>query len=255
MNQLPFTLFVSDVHLQPEEAHPINQAFYLFLDNEAPKAEALYLVGDIFEMWVGDDIGLKTYATAIQKLKCLSDKGLPIFYLYGNRDFLMRNAFWQATGITQIKEPALITIYGLEILLVHGDGLCTDDIEFQKMRKILRHPVVTWSFLHLLTPTKRLAIGNKMRANSKKYNLNKPENIMDVNQASLEALISQYPNCQHIIHGHTHRPAHHTFMLNGKLKHRWVLGDWRPEAQILKITQNQKIEFLTNQGKPTNETL
>jgi len=244
MNPSSYTLFVSDVHLQPEDEHPINQAFYHFLEHDAHQAEALYLVGDIFEMWVGDDIGLKTYATAVAKLKQLTQQGLPIFYLFGNRDFLMRRAFWQATGIKPLKEPALIHCYGLEILLVHGDSLCTDDVEFQKMRRILRHPWVTWSFLHLLPKSKRLATGNKMRAQSKQYNQNKPENIMDINQTSLENLMQHYPNCQQIIHGHTHRPAHHSFTLNGQLKHRWVLGDWRPDAQILKLNQQQEFEWI-----------
>lgn len=238
-----YTLITADVHLQPNDDDPINQAFYRFLDEEASKADALYIIGDLFEMWVGDDVGLTTYATAIKKLKQLTDNGLPIYLIFGNRDFLMRNAFWQATGIQPLKQPIVVDFYGEPMLLLHGDSLCTDDKAYQRARLILRSAPVMWGFLRL-PQHKRISIGENMRAKSKKYNLNKAENIMDVNPTALEKLMRRYPQCRHMIHGHTHRPATHPFSVDGQSKTRWVVGDWRPDAQILKVHSNRQLEWL-----------
>ncbi|MEA3404568.1 MAG: UDP-2,3-diacylglucosamine diphosphatase [Pseudomonadota bacterium] len=230
-----YSLFIADIHLQPDDQHPINQSFYDFLDHEAPKAEALYILGDLFEMWVGDDIGLELYQTAVNKFKSLTQSGLPIYLLFGNRDFLMRKTFWQASGIHSITEPAALTLYGQQLLVLHGDSLCTDDHDYQRARKVLRNPIVTWLFLRL-PKSKRLNIGNKMREKSKKYNQNKAENIMDVNELAVVNLLEKHPQVEHLIHGHTHRPGHHRLEINGNQKHRWVLGDWRPETQIIKVS-------------------
>lgn len=231
----PYTLFIADVHLQPDFSDPINQAFMHFLKEEAPKAQALYILGDLFEMWVGDDVGLTHYAPVIEEFARLTQAGLPIYLQYGNRDFLMRNEFWKATGIQKLKEPYPITLHGHSLLLMHGDALCTDDKEYQKMRRILRNPVVTWGFLHL-PQKKRLQIGHNMREKSKKYSSNKAENIMDVSAEAVAALFKRYPEVTHLIHGHTHRPAHHTSTIEQQSKHRWVLGDWRPQSKILKVS-------------------
>ncbi|BBP43826.1 UDP-2,3-diacylglucosamine hydrolase [Thiosulfativibrio zosterae] len=229
---------IADIHLQPDDAHPINQAFHQFLTTHAQQAAALYILGDCFEMWVGDDVGCKVYGKTLSLFKELTAKGLPIYMMFGNRDFLMRQRFWQITGISHIKEPGLVKIGDFSALICHGDGLCTDDIEFQKMRKILRHPIITWLFLRL-PQKKRISIGEGMRAKSQKYNLNKAENIMDVNQQAVEALFDAHPGVTHLIHGHTHRAAHHTYELNSQTFHRWVLGDWRPEMQYLKIQNGE----------------
>lgn len=241
---MTYSLVTADIHLLPDDSHPINQAFYRFLDTEAPKADVLYLLGDIFEAWVGDDAGLEQYKTVIQKFKNLTDQGLPIYLMYGNRDFLMRKAFWQATGIQYLKEPAKIDFYGLPVLLMHGDALCTADKEYQRMRSIVRNPLVQWFFL-VKSKTKRIEIGQQMRQKSIERGQNKPENIMDVDQTSVKQLFSAYPECNHLIHGHTHRPAKHLFMVNGKSKTRWVLGDWRPQAQIIRINHQQQIDLYT----------
>ncbi|MDG6778179.1 UDP-2,3-diacylglucosamine diphosphatase [Thiomicrorhabdus sp. zzn3] len=231
----PYTLFIADVHLQPDFSDPINQAFMRFLKEEAPLAQALYILGDLFEMWVGDDVGLELYAPVIEQFAQLSQAGLPIYLQYGNRDFLMRHEFWKASGIQKLKEPYAITLHGHSLLLMHGDTLCTDDKEYQKMRRILRNPVVTWSFLHL-PQHKRLQIGQNMREKSKKYSSNKAENIMDVSNKAVTALFKRYPDVTHLIHGHTHRPAHHALTIEEQTKHRWVLGDWRPQSKILKVS-------------------
>ncbi len=243
MADMPHTLITADVHLQPDDTDPINQAFYRFLDQDAPKADALYIIGDLFEMWVGDDHGLEHYATVIRKFKHLTEHGLPIYLMYGNRDFPMRRAFFDATGIQFLKEPALVNLYGLPILMLHGDSLCTDDKAFQRMRILLRNRLVTWLFLKL-PEHKRVAIGENMRANSQKYNLNKAENIMDVNEAAVRKLLQRHPQCRHLVHGHTHRPYLHQIEQDDQIKHRWVLGDWRPETEVLKVWSNQTLELV-----------
>ncbi len=230
-----YSLFIADIHLQPDDQHPINQAFYTFLEQEAPQADALYILGDLFEMWVGDDVGLKQYQTVIQLFAELTQAGLPIYLLFGNRDFLMRHAFCKATGIQLLKEPFATELYQHQLLLMHGDSLCTDDKDYQKARKILRHPLVTWLFLKL-PKKKRLQIGQNMRQKSKRYNQNKAENIMDVNADSVVEIMQRYPEVTHLIHGHTHRPQHHLINFNGQTRHRWVLGDWRPQTKLLKVS-------------------
>jgi len=232
-----YSLIIADIHLHPDDAHPINQAFYQFLENDAPKADALYILGDLFEMWVGDDIGLEQYQTVIKKFARLTSAGLPIYLLFGNRDFLMRKAFWQATGIQAITEPYALNIYGHELLMLHGDSLCTDDHDYQKARKILRNPIVTWLFLRL-PKKKRLDIGNGMRKKSKTFNQNKPENIMDVNPLAVTNLLEQHPQAKHLIHGHTHRAGQHSLDVTGLQKHRWVLGDWRPESHVIRVSDH-----------------
>lgn len=233
----PYTLIIADIHLQPEDNHPINQAFYAFLEQQAPKAEALYILGDLFEMWVGDDIGLQQYSKIIHKFKNLTDNGLPIYLQYGNRDFLMKHAFSEATGIKILGDIEVRTLYSEPYLLLHGDSLCTDDIGYQRMRKLFRNPIVQWIFLHLCRK-RRLLIGNKMRTSSKQHSEQKNQQIMDVNQNTLCELFKQHPQVTHMIHGHTHRPDHHIIEAEHKTLHRLVLGDWRPQAKIIKVDKN-----------------
>ena len=238
---MPYTLFVADVHLQPETNHPINQAFAQFLSEEAPKAEALYILGDLFEMWVGDDIGLEQYASVIQQFKNLTDQGIHIYLIYGNRDFLMGKVFWQATGIQLLQEGDTTALYGNDYLVLHGDSLCTDDKGYQRMRSFFRNPIVKWLFLHLCRK-RRLFIGYKMRQNSKAHSQNKPSAIMDINHQAMCELFKKHQTVHHMIHGHTHRPAHHTIEAQHTTLNRWVLGDWQapeqPTAQIIKVTEN-----------------
>ena len=235
----PYTLLIADVHLQPEQDHPINQAFKQFLVEEAPKAEALYILGDLFEMWVGDDIGLQQYSEIIQHFIKLTDQGLSIYLQFGNRDFLMGADFWQATGIQKLNDVHKTNLYGQEYLMLHGDTLCTDDKGYQRMRKIFRNPIVIWIFLHLCKK-RRLAIGNKMRANSIEYSQNKPSAIMDVNNQAVCDLFNEHQNVRHMIHGHTHRPAHQVIEVQHTTLNRWILGDWQPSAnhtaKIIKIS-------------------
>ena len=247
------TLCIADVHLQPDPQHPINQAFRAFLQKEARQAEALYILGDLFEMWVGDDIGLQTYASEITAIRQLTDSGTAVFIQFGNRDFLMRKAFWQATGAVYLKQPKVIEIYQQDYLMLHGDSLCTEDKAYQRMRLLLRNPLVTWAFLKL-PPHKRQAIGEKMRANSQKYNLNKAENIMDVSAEAVQKLLKKYPKVTGIIHGHTHRPAYHQHSVQDKTYHRWVLGDWRVKPDEQKQTVHMQMLKLQPNEFPKLQT-
>ncbi len=236
----PYTLIIADVHLQPDPTHPINQVFEQFLLTEAPQAEALYILGDLFEMWVGDDIGLTQYHPIIQRFKHLTNQGLPIYLQYGNRDFLMRQAFWQATGIQHLPDMTKHSLYQKDYLFLHGDTLCTDDKAYQRMRKLLRNTIVSWAFLQL-SQTHRLAIGQRMRQSSKKQSETKPKEIMDVNSQAVYTLFQAFPTVQHMIHGHTHRPQHHTIETEYNTLHRWVVGDWNPPSTTHSTTQYLKI--------------
>jgi len=233
----PFTLVIADIHLQPDNNHPINQAFMTFLQKEAPLAETLFILGDLFEMWAGDDVGMETYAEYILEFKKLTDAGLTIYIQYGNRDFLMREAFCQATGIKLLEDISLNTLYGEPYLFLHGDTLCTDDTGYQRMRMVLRSQWFQWLFLHLCRK-RRTYIGNKLRGRSSEYTKHKQSQIMDVNPTAVDHLFKQFPQVTHMIHGHTHRPQHHIIETEHKTLHRWVLGDWRPETQLIKIDQN-----------------
>ncbi len=230
-------LIIADIHLQPEQGHPINQHFKSFLKTQLKQVEALYILGDLFEMWVGDDIGIDTYRPFIELFSQLSQQGLAIYLQYGNRDFLMQKAFCQATGIQILPDIKVVSFFNTPYLLLHGDTLCTDDKDYQKMRNIVRNPVVQFLFLKL-SRKRRLAIGEKMRQSSKKHSQNKQAEIMDVNQQAVEQLFQRYPQVENMIHGHTHRPQKHTLKVDGQTKYRWVLGDWRPKSKIIKITES-----------------
>ncbi|MBE0493785.1 MAG: UDP-2,3-diacylglucosamine diphosphatase [Thiomicrospira sp.] len=238
----PHSYLLADVHLQPDHHHPINQAFISFISQQALQADSVYILGDLFETWVGDDLSIPLYHTEINALKKLTDSGTKLYIGYGNRDFLMRQAFWQASGAEFIEDETLAQIQGVDCLLLHGDSLCTDDKDYQRMRDWFRKPWVQWLFLHLPKKT-RLNIAQKLRQQSGKQAQHKQADIMDVSNQAIEDLCARHPQVVHIIHGHTHRPAHHCFMLNGMQKQRWVLGDWRPETQIIKII-NQHISLI-----------
>lgn len=243
-----YSLIVADIHLQPEAdsliTHPINQAFMQFLQEQAPYCQSLYILGDLFEMWVGDDIGLEDYKPFIEQFKKLTDAGIIIYLQFGNRDFLMKQDFFEKTGIQLLDDIALIKLYEQPYLLLHGDSLCTDDTGYQRMRRWFRKPWIQWLFLKL-SRKRRLAIGQKMRLSSKQHSQTKSQQIMDVNRQAVCDLFKKHPQVEHMIHGHTHRPNHHLIESDGNTLHRWVLGDWRPEAKMIKIDNQgpQLIKF------------
>lgn len=237
----PYSLVISDIHLQPEFDHSVNQAFNYFIENEASNAEALYILGDLFEMWLGDDIGLVEYGDTIQKLIQLIQRGTPVYLQFGNRDFLMKQKFFTATGIQALDDIHITNCYGHNLIMLHGDLLCTDDVDYQRFRRWVRNPIIQWIFLAFSRP-KRLAIGNKMRRESSGYNQNKPDDIMDVNMQAVQQLFQDNPTVYHMIHGHTHKPGHHTLSTEHAELHRWVMSDWQPDempvAQIIKLSES-----------------
>lgn len=231
-------MVIADIHLQPNHpTHPINQHFLKFLTGVAPKAEALYILGDLFEVWLGDDIGLIQYQTELTALKRLVDSGTQVYVQYGNRDFLMRKNFSKQTGIQLLPDEYPAEIGQHKLLMVHGDQLCTLDAQYQKMRKLFRNPIIQWLFLHL-PKAKRMAIGQKMRQGSQQSTQAKNHAIMDVEQASIEQLFTHYPDYNTLIHGHTHRPNLHDFAMQERDYKRYVLSDWRPQATYLQITDS-----------------
>ena len=224
------TLFISDLHLS-QERPAITALFLRFLQDVAPQAQALYILGDLFEAWLGDDMVLPEYQSAITAIKTLSMQGVPIYVMYGNRDFLMREAFEQMSGATLIHEPYIIQLNGQATLLLHGDTLCTDDVAYQQFRTMVRNP--QWQDALLAkTPEQRLALAREYRAMSQTEMAKKDEAIMDVNPDTVLATLRQN-KVRHLIHGHTHRPGFHHFELDGQPAQRIVLGDWYEHGNYL----------------------
>jgi len=229
------TLFISDLHLSGEREN-ITELFIHFLDQRASKADALYILGDLFEVWPGDDMIQPDYESSIIKMKQLADNGLPLYVMQGNRDFLMAEKFAEESGATLIEDPTIIDLYGTSTLLMHGDTLCTDDIDYQKFRTMVRDP--RWKKEFFAKPNEeRLAMTTKYRKISKDETAKKSMDIMDVNQQAVESVMSENEINQ-LIHGHTHRPAIHDFSVNGQSKKRIVLGDWFEHGSVLICNEN-----------------
>ncbi|MDM3871111.1 UDP-2,3-diacylglucosamine diphosphatase [Porticoccus sp. W117] len=225
------TLFISDLHLAPERPE-ITQAFYDFLNGEAREAKELYILGDLFEAWVGDDDPSEFLADIKRQLRSLSDSGTHIYFLHGNRDFMVGKRFAKATGCTLLPEHHVIDLYGERVLLLHGDTLCTDDLAYQKFRRKVRNPLGTW-LLGRLPLKKRLQIAADWRNKSMNANSNKSSNIMDVNGDEVERFFNQF-GVKTMIHGHTHRPARH----HHDGGERIVLGDWHHHGWVLTADEN-----------------
>ena len=225
------TLFISDLHLDPVRPE-ITEEFLALLRGEARRAQALYILGDFFEVWVGDDDDDPHYGRVMAGLKELADTGVPLHFMHGNRDFLVGEAFLRKTGARLLQDPTVIDLYGRPTLLMHGDTLCTDDVEYQMVRRMLRDPA--WQKDYLAKPlVERRAIAAHARAESKAHTAAKAEYIMDVNQREVEALMRKH-QVSRLIHGHTHRPAVHRFKSDGRDKERIVLGDWYEQSSMLR---------------------
>jgi UDP-2,3-diacylglucosamine hydrolase len=231
---MPHTLFISDLHL--EEKRPDITAYFLnFLQQQAPLADALYILGDFFEVWIGDDENTSFQQTIIAALKKLTDTGLPVYLMRGNRDFLMGEAFIRATGCHFLPDPTVITLYGQKILLLHGDSLCTDDYAHQRFREYAHNPRYNRFFLKLPLMIRR-AIARRIRRMSQAHTAGAQSAMMDVTQAAVVQQMQAHRVTQ-LIHGHTHRPAIHRFMLEDRPATRVVLGDWHACACALRYAQ------------------
>jgi len=226
--------FISDLHLS-QDRPDITRIFLHFLAEIAPRSSTLYILGDLFEVWLGDDMILPDYQAPIEALHKLKAGGTDIRIMHGNRDFLMKETFEKLTGATIIHEPTIIDLYGVQTLLLHGDTLCTDDTEYQKFRLMVRNP--QWQADMLArSPQERLALAKQFREISKTETAQKANEIMDVNQVAVEKAMTEN-NVQQLVHGHTHRPAVHEFMLNGQPARRIVLADWYKSGSYLAVDE------------------
>ncbi len=223
-------LFISDLHLSAEQPATI-ELFLDFLSHQAPQAEALYILGDLFEAWLGDDLPLPGYGQVVTAMRRLRDSDTPIYVMHGNRDFLLGEDFEKQSGATLIADPTVIDLYGTPTLLMHGDLLCTDDHAYQTLRQQLRDP--QWIAHFLAKPAQeRIDIASELRARSKKETGEKNEAIMDVNTEAVMRTLREH-RVRQLIHGHTHRPAVHHFELDGQTATRYVLSDWYNYGGVL----------------------
>lgn len=225
------TLFISDLHLAGERPE-IGRQFLDFLEQDARGAEALYILGDLFESWIGDDDPDPHYALMKEALLELTASGVATWFMHGNRDFLVGDRFSRETGIRLLDDPCIVDLYGTDVLLTHGDALCTDDVKYQEVRAMTRDP--RWQQMMLAKPIEeRQAIAAKARADSLAHGGSIDLEISDVNQAAVERLM-QSRGVLTLLHGHTHRPAVHTFMLGDRAATRIVLGDWYEQGSVLR---------------------
>ncbi|CAM7994778.1 UDP-2,3-diacylglucosamine diphosphatase [Lelliottia nimipressuralis] len=227
------TLFIADLHLQTEEP-AITAGFLRFLQGEARSADALYILGDLFEAWIGDDDPNPLHREIAAAIKALVDSGVPCFFIHGNRDFLLGKRFARESGMTLLPEEQVLDLYGRQVLIMHGDTLCTDDTGYLAFRAKVHTPWIQTLFLALpLFIRNRIAA--KMRAGSKAANSSKSLSIMDVNPQAVIEVMEKH-RVQWLIHGHTHRPDVHTLSANGEPAHRVVLGAWHTEGSMVKVT-------------------
>ena len=227
------TLFIADLHLCTEEP-AITAGFLRFLAGDARKADALYILGDLFEAWIGDDDPNPLHREMAAAIKALTDSGVPCFFIHGNRDFLIGKRFARESGMTLLPQEKVLNLYGRNVLIMHGDTLCTDDTGYQAFRAKVHQTWLQKLFLSLpLFIRQRIAA--KMRANSKAANSSKSLEIMDVNPQAVITEMEKH-QVQWLIHGHTHRPAVHELTANAQPAFRVVLGAWHTEGSMIKVT-------------------
>lgn len=235
------TYFIADLHLSENRPHLL-ALFRQFMQEQAPEAEKLYILGDLFDFWIGDDEQSDLISEVQQLIRHLTKQGVPCYFQHGNRDFLIGKKFANACGLTLLPTYQVIDLYGTPTLLCHGDTLCVDDVKYQQYRKKVHQKWRQWLFLHL--PLKvRLKIAEKIRAKSRQDKQLKSTEIMDVNAVFVQQMFAQFHVTQ-MIHGHTHRQKHHEIPPHF---HRIVLGDWGETSSLLEVTP-YSIEFI-------NETL
>ncbi|MBG0618599.1 UDP-2,3-diacylglucosamine diphosphatase [Enterobacter roggenkampii] len=227
------TLFIADLHLQTEEP-AITAGFLRFLRGEAKSADALYILGDLFEAWIGDDDPNPLHREMAAAIHALVDSGVPCYFIHGNRDFLIGKRYAHESGMTLLPEEQVLDLYGRKVLIMHGDTLCTDDTGYLAFRAKVHTPWIQKVFLALpLFIRNRIAV--RMRAGSKAANSSKSMTIMDVNPQAVVRVMEKH-DVQWLIHGHTHRPDVHSLLANGQPAHRVVLGAWHTEGSMVKVT-------------------
>ena len=231
------TLFIADLHLDPARPQ-ITRLFENYLaSDEVRRADALYILGDLVEAWIGDDDDAELPRRIADATRGVRDAGVPVYFMVGNRDFLLGQTFARRAGMTLLDDGIVHDVQGRPTLLMHGDTLCTDDIAYQAVRRQVRTP--EWQAQILSMPLEaRRAFAAKARADSKAHTGSSAESIMDVNgDAVAEAM--RGAGVTRLIHGHTHRPAVHEFELDGKAAQRIVLGDWYEHGSVLRVDRNE----------------
>jgi UDP-2,3-diacylglucosamine hydrolase len=226
------TLFASDLHLDSESPWAID-AFLAFLAGPARAADALYLLGDRFEVWGGDDDDSPDNARTCAGLKALADSGVAVYVIHGNRDFLLGDAFARRTGVKLLPDPVLVELYGVPTLLSHGDVFCTEDPAYQQLRSIVRRPAWQQRFLALPLAARR-ELASAARAGSKAHTGRTIPTIMDVNPEAV-ARAFRATGARRLVHGHTHRPAIHPGVVDGTNTERVVLAPWYEAASCVSI--------------------
>lgn len=225
------TLFISDLHLEADRPD-IGKQFLHFMDTEAREADDLYILGDLFEAWVGDDDPNTHYFAIKRALRGLVDRGIPVYFMHGNRDFMIGKDFANETGVQILEDPHKVTMYGRSTLLSHGDILCTDDVQYQRVRAMVRDP--DWQASMRAKPLKeRLRIAQEARRQSLEQTINKSLEIMDVNEDEVKRVIQEH-KVDVLLHGHTHRPAVHDVDLGNRTAKRIVLGDWYTQGSVVR---------------------
>lgn len=218
------TLFIADLHLS-DDTPVLNDLFVRFLNEYASKAAALYILGDLFEAWVGDDDNSQTACLVADSLSQFAQQA-PVYFIAGNRDFLLGQAFASRANMTLLPENQVIDLYGKKVLLLHGDELCLEDVAYQRYRKIMRHPWVCFLLLHLPF-AQRMKLANRIRAKSRERKKEADYwEKADVCEAGLVWAKNTFPAIQAIIHGHTHRPCVHQHTIHQQSITRYVLPDW-----------------------------
>lgn len=226
------TLFISDLHLDASRPQ-ISALFQDFLRGEARDADALYILGDLFESWIGDDDDAELATQISAELRALSDAGVPVFFMHGNRDFLLGSDFATRSGITLLKDPTMIDLYGEKALLMHGDTLCTDDHAYLKFREQVRNPIWQQNFLAQPLAARR-EFAARARTESQRHTASAKPDIMDVNTKAVDAILHEH-GVHRLIHGHTHRPFVHGLKVDGETAARIVLGDWYEQGSVLRV--------------------
>ena len=229
------TLFISDLHLEAKRPE-IGEQFLAFLAGPARDADALYILGDLFEAWLGDDDPNPYYVQMKSAIRKLADSGVPVYFMHGNRDFMIGDTFAAETGVTLLSDPCPLEIHGKTVLLSHGDALCTDDVEYQQVRAMTRNP--EWQAMMMAKSIEeRIAFALQAREKSMSRHQAMDEEIADVNQDAVEQTIEEH-KVDVLLHGHTHRPAVHALEVNAREAHRIVLGDWYEQGSMVEWDEN-----------------
>ncbi|RMO81426.1 UDP-2,3-diacylglucosamine diphosphatase [Pseudomonas syringae group genomosp. 3] len=227
-------LLISDLHLE-QERPDITRAFLALLAGRARTAEALYILGDFFEAWIGDDAMSPFQLSICQALRELSDSGTRIFLMHGNRDFMIGKGFCKAAGCTLLSDPSVVKLNGEPVLLMHGDSLCTRDEGYMRMRRYLRHPLTLFILRHLPLST-RHKLARKLRNESRAQTRMKANDIVDVTPDEVPRIMQQF-GVRTLVHGHTHRPAIHKLQIGDQAARRIVLGDWDRQGWVLQVDE------------------